>query len=817
MQLSRHHFRLAARSFVRHKGFSIAAVVSLALAIALNTTMYSVIDALINPRLEIRDPDRIYQLTIWGDARRRVDNATRASILRSGSNTFEGVTSYGGSGGPFRSSAVEHQRRYTQVATATVAPNFFDMTGARLLRGRGFAESDANGATQPVVITQSLERTLFADGQSAIGEIIDIDGAPAPIVGVVGNAAHLPESHPDIYRLPPPGTALASLPLNIARLRKEVSPAIAERQLRVLSARMAVLLGVPAKDVWFQLSPMKTRQFRFSGFHFALIGAVVAVLLVACANLANLQLARGIGRSRELALRAALGASRRDIIVQLLIESAMLAGAGLVLGLLMTFWGMSLLESRIPPRVSTYITAPQTSWRVFAFAVVAAIICVMIVGLLPAIRVSRVDPNELLKSGAGTGANKKSRKQYGIMVIAEIGFSLVLLSGASIVVRSALNLDTMKLSFDITPLSTAILTWVAPHDTVVTTNAVTNEVVSRARSLPDVVDAAVFTNRYMIGQYVTVYGKDPLPRAVQARDYKVVSGSYLRTMRLRIVDGRDFTDGGAEEPEVVIDQKTATALFPGSDPIGERMKLAAPKVDQPWARIVGVVENITGPSSVITSRATGVRTTPVGDVYLLPAAGDSTVIKRPPKAPPAYEPGVVLQLVVRSKSDHERMPITLQRYLHHDGHLRLLTASKMDGELWDERASHDFVAGLFSLFAVLAIGLAALGIYGLVAHSVAERRREMGVRIALGASSRDVLHAVLREGNVLALSGVALGLLLTKYSAVWLQAFSIEDDQYNALLFAAVGIVLFVVALSAALIPALKATRIDPVESLRSE
>lgn len=817
MQLSRQHFRLAARSFVRHKGFSVVAVLSLALAIALNTTMYSVIDALMNPRLDIRDPKQLYSLTIWGDARRKVDDATRASILRTASSTFEAITSYGGSVNAFRESAVEYQRRYSQVSVAVVAPNFFDVVGARLVRGRGFSDSDVNGATQPVVITQTLERTLFPDGESAIEKLIDVDGQPAPVVGVISNAAHLPERHPEVYRLPPPGTPLSALPSNVVRLHVGLSQDVAQQQLGVLSSRMAALLGLPAKDVWFQISPMKDRQFRFSGFHFALIGAVVAVLLVACANLANLQLARGIGRSRELALRAALGASRRDIIVQLLIESAMLAGAGLVIGLLATFWGMTLLDSKIPPRVASYVTAPQTSWRVFAFAVVASMVCVMIVGLLPAIRVSRVDPNELLKSGAGTGANRKNRKQYGIMVIAEIGLSLVLLSGASIVVRSALRLDTMKLSFDIKPMSTAFVTWVAPRDTVVPINAVSNEVVSRARSLPDVAAAATSMQRFVFGSAVTVYGNDVVPRSVQASSYKIVSGSYVQTMRLRLIAGRDFTDGGAPEREAIIDQKTAIALFGSGDPIGQRIKLAAPKVNQPWNRVVGVVEDVVGPKNMITSHPTGIRTTPVGDIYVLPSTHDTIEVRRPPRAPATFEPGFVLQLLVRSKSDHERMPITLRRYLHHDGHLRLLSAGKLDGELWDERASHDFVAGLFSMFAVLAIALAALGIYGLVAHSVAERKREMGVRIALGASSRDVLHAILREGNVLALSGVALGLLLTKYSAQWLQAFSIEDDQYNALLFAGVGIVLFVVALVSALIPALRATRIDPVESLRSE
>jgi len=385
------------------------------------------------------------------------------------------------------------------------------------------------------------------------------------------------------------------------------------------------------------------------------------------------------------------------------------------------------------------------------------------------------------------------------------------------VVRSALKLDTLKFPVDIRPLSTAWLSWVVPRDTVVKRDAVANEIVSRVRSLPDVADAAFYMDRGIVGQAVTVYGKDGVPRWVQGGGYKVVSGSYLRTMGLRLVSGRDFTEGGGAEGEVIIDQKTAVALWPNADPIGERVKLAAPKVNQAWVRVIGVVENLQGPNAAISSRATGVRTANIGDVYLLPGLQDSIVIQRPPRAALNVERGFPFQLVVRSKSDHERMPITLRRYLNHDGNVRLLVSSKMDGPLWEERASHDFVAGLFSLFATLAIALAALGIYGLVAHSVAERKREMGVRIALGASSRDVLRAVLREGNVLALSGVAVGLLLTKYSAEWLRAFSIEDDQYNALLFAAVGAVLFIVALLAALIPALRATRIDPVESLRSE
>jgi putative ABC transport system permease protein len=814
VRLSRQHFRLAARSFSRHPGFSIVAVLSLALAIALNTTMYSVIDSLVNPRLDVKDPEGLYWLTIWGDFRHKVDEPTRASLLRSGFNAYEAVTLYNGSGNS-RQVAVEYKRQYQQVATAVVAPNFFNVLGARPTAGRTFTDTDVNAETQPVVITDGLAHALFTHGESPIGKVIDIDGAPAPIVGVVSGAAHLPERTADLYQLPAPGSVLSNIPSNVVRLRKGVSIAAADNQLHVLSARFATLLGVTPKDVWFQLSPMKRPQFRIWGFHYALIGAVVAVLLVACANLANLQLARGIGRSRELALRAALGATRGDIIGQLVLESALLAGAGLVLGLVMTFWSMSLLASRIPPRVAMYITAPQTSWRVFAFAMVASVVCVMLVGLLPALRVSHVDPNELLKSGAGTGANKKNRRQYGIMVVAEIGLSLVLLSGAAILVRSAIRLESVKLALDIKPLSLAWLRWTTPRDAVARYADISSEFVSRVRGLPDVDDAAVVFLRG--ASAATAYGTDGVPRSIGANGYKIVSPSYVRTMHLQILKGRSFLDGYSPEAEVIVDQKSANALWPGVDPIGKQIKLGSVNSREPWVRVVGLAANLEDPAQLITSRASGMRSAPLGAVYYLPTANDSLIITIPKGAPPTWTRGFVFQIVTRSKSDHERMPITLRHYLREMGPTRLVSVDRMDAEVWIERASHDFVAAMFSAFATLAIGLAALGIYGVVSHSVAERKREIGVRIALGATARDVLHAVLREGNAMALSGVALGLLLTKYSVGWLQAFSLEDDIYDAPLFAMMAAVLFTVAVLSALAPALRATRIDPVESLRSE
>ena len=455
LRVSSQDVRLAARSFLRHRGFSIVAVLSLALAISLNTTMYSVIDALVAPKLDIRSPDRLYFLKIWGDIRSRVDQPTRASLLRSGFHTYEGISYYGHQWGD--GVAVEYGRRFARADYATVAPNFFSLLGVHPLAGRVFNDADIASGAQPVILSERLVGTLFPDGASPIGASIDVDGVKHPVIGALRRGSTLPGSDVAMWMLPPPSVNLRMLPMNVVRLRDESSYTEAVRELAVLSARFAALAGERPKDTWFQLIPATTPQFHFRNFHFALIGAVVAVLLIACANLSNLQLARGIGRSRELALRAALGASRADIVTQLLLESALLAGAGLGLGLLLTFWGTHLLGSRIPPSVADFVIAPQTSWRVLVFAMVACAVCVILVGLLPAVRVSRVDPNELLKAGAGTGAHKRNRRQYGLMVAAQMGLSLALLSGAAIVVRSAAYYRELRVGYDVKPLATATL------------------------------------------------------------------------------------------------------------------------------------------------------------------------------------------------------------------------------------------------------------------------------------------------------------------------------------------------------------------------
>jgi predicted permease len=812
VRLSGSDLRIAVRSFTRHRGFSIVAVVSLGLAIALNTTMYSVLDAMINPRVDVSHPEDLYSLSVWGDRRGKITLQQRADILRSASSILTETATYEG---PRDGAMLEHGKRLRRGGVAQVSPNIFRFLGVRPAEGRAFTDADYTDSSLPVVISSAVAGGLFPF-ESAVGSTISIDGVSHPIIGVVDRASQVPGSEYSVWMLPPPTVPLSALPANIARLRPGITGKQAQPTIDELSRRFGLLAaaaGEPLKGAGFLLKAIEYRQFHFAGFHFALIGAVLAVLLIACANLANLQLARGLGRSRELALRTALGATRQDIIAQLLLESGLLAVAGLAFSLLATLWANKLLESHIPPSVAEWVIAPQTSWRMFAFGIVACVVCVVIIGLVPALYVSRADPNELLKSGAGTGANTRNRRKYSLMIMLEMGLSLAVLSGTAIVVRSALVFNSYETGFDLKPLSRAWFFNRTPHVAHRYVD-VQNEILGHLANVPDVASAAVTTGGYLEGNGIAAVDAHGDKRAYQAlrQGYTVVSPGYLRTMQIPIVQGRDFVDGIASTGELIIDEQTALYLWPDGHWAGNQIKLGSDSSHAPWIRVVGVARR-TRTTYVNQHDLDNPHAPPpraLGAMYYRPAATDSFV---------ANKYGYMMDAAVRARRDPEHMPLNVR-------HAFAALPPSWTASVWTMeeamgltrlRESHTFVADIFQLFTLLALGLAALGIYGVVAHSVAERRREFGVRIALGADTRQILRAVLREGNAVALGGVAVGLLCTKYTMNWLYAFSFEGDQYDAPLFAAMAAVLFIIAIVAALGPALRATRIDPVEAMRSE
>jgi putative ABC transport system permease protein len=764
--------------------------------------MYSVLDAMIHPRIDVRRPQDIHIIQLYGDVKHQelLSSAQRDSMLASGLDNVESSTWFNQIGSYMsRGMVFESGNNVAEGNIRPVSAAYFDLITPRVVAGRTFIPADSEATLKPIVLGEAMANQLFPNGANPVGSTIKFADSAYVVIGVVSRYSDFPEWRTSAWTLGR-NPEYRYLYTRMIRLRPGASVENAAKELKFITNRIAQMTGEDPKYVEFRFFHVSSPQFQARGFHYAIVLAVVAVLLVACANLANMQLARGIGRQRELALRSALGASRRRIIQHLLTESVLLSLAGLVLGLVLTYWGGVLVKHTVPPTIGDYAIEPRLSWRVLVFALTATVACIFLVGVAPSVRVSRVDPNEMLKSGAGTGATRRHRRQYGYLVAAEIALALGLLSGSALMVRSAIRASENLFAYDPMQLVTAYVGDRTAAPVTRPQSEVFASAIARAEALPEVRSAAGSERMSPINSAVTVSDSARGVREILAPmyGYLSVSPNYLRTMGLPIVRGRDFLDGERDEAAVIIDEFTAASLWPAANPIGALIKFGDMKSSAPYARVVGVTKTLFRrlPGSLRTNEIK------LGSVYYLPGPRDSTTWGGPKTR--------FTQLTLRAAGDPAKLPIVLRR-------ARMTAPAWMGESVLRQRANITFVARMFTLFAMLGLGLAAFGVYGVVAHSVAERRRELGVRIALGASGRDILHAVLRESVVIGLAGVALGLLGTKYGVPLLAQFAFEDDLFNAPLFAAAAVFLFGVAAAAAYLPALRATRIDPTQALRCE
>lgn len=586
----RRDVRIATRTLLRHPTFAITATLALALAIAVNTTMFSVLDAMINPRIGAVHPEELYGVRYFGHFGRRLGISASDDALAAGGRTYSGYTAsayYGGG------SAIQRGELVRRADITVVRPNFFTLLGIAPIDGAVTPSPEPAQAAASIVISDRLQSQLFQGGESPVGQSLDIDGASLRIIGVVRHYDGADALDHDVWMFPRVGRTLSA---SLIRLRSGVTVAEAERELSVLASRIALGEHEQTKDARFALKPI-SRQFAAQRFHYALIGAGMAVLLVACTNLANLQLARGIGRASELALRSALGASRRQIVVQLMIESAVLATGALILAVLLATAGNAILHATIPPNVGAYVVQPQTSWRMVVFAAMTAAASLVIVGLVPALHVSRVDINSLLKSRAGTGAHRTNRRTYGALVITQIALTLPLVCAAVLLSRSAMRMSSAahrmreQFGFDTTPLLVASFQLPSPDSGSVRIAELAGTLVSRARAIPNVADAAAELTRAFHNNSVTVDDNDggirEFPNA--GLTYKIVSPSYFRTMGLPIERGKEFMEGAHAEPLIIMDRGSGYYLWPRSAPIGRSMKLSGAHFDAPWIKVVGIV------------------------------------------------------------------------------------------------------------------------------------------------------------------------------------------------------------------------------------
>jgi putative ABC transport system permease protein len=810
-------FRIALRTLGRHKGFTTVAILSLAIAIALNTVMHSVTTAIVQPEIAVREPENLYTFRYTGNFKRQLTPDDIEAALISGNKDLVAVTGYTTYRSFQSAPVVESNDQYKRLNTVlAVRPNYFDFLGTPMIEGRAFRKSDETEGATPAVITRRLAEYLYPAG-SAVGQRIMLDGVGYTVIGVFEHVPRFDLLASELFILRPAATP--PIRVSLLRFSRKLPLYSMNEQFKLAAARLALAAGESPTETAFAGKPVfKAQTYNpLTGLRTALIAAVAAVLLVACANLANLQLARGLVRSRELALRAAVGATRRQLIQLLMLESGILALGGLLLGIALTLWGVYIVRATMPEVIGDYFIAPRVSWAIFVFAAVAAIVCLLLVGLVPAVRVSRVDPNEMLKAGAGTGANRQHRRRYGVMVIAQIGFALPVLIAAMLLAIGSYKLHSRhyltryKYGFDPKPIVLAnvpILRDAARKSPSLLT--IGEEVRNRALAVPGVVDAATVSVGFGRDAMVTSaeLNGDQKERMANRMTFRIVSPSYFRVMGREIIKGRGFTETEIDGKSIVIDTRTAKYLFGDQDPIGRQVMFAARNTPGLWHTVVGVVGDKRSWKDIEQSDPyAGFE---IAEVYRGIAASDTLTFGR--------RSGSIL-VYARAEGNAELAAIRILRNLRSLRGAEQPSAEPLERRwgLTYWRQANDFLAGLFGTFALVGIALVAIGVYSIVAHSVEERRREIAVRISMGATMRDILRAVLREGNVLILSGTAIGLFLSLRVRGWLMDIVDPYDATRSMLYAYVAAGLFALAVFAAFIPALRATRIDPVEALRSE
>ncbi len=801
--------RLATRTVRRSPTFSLITIIALGLAIGVTTTVFSLLDAVLNPPMSVPHPERLFVVKFVGSAPGGRMDWTLPGRLLDLPNAS--VAAHAGFAPDAATRTVEVGSTIRHASGVTVSPGFFTTLEVPASEGRLVPPTDPVDAMQTVVINDRLRRELFPGEESAVSRVMLVEGQPKTIIGVVHSDPTIGALGNDLWLFPSPGQVIRPV---FIRLKQGVSTDKAKRELATLSRRVVSELGYSSADAIFVLSPAAS-ALRARGFHFALLGAGLAVLLIACANLANLQLARGIGRSGEIAVQASLGATRGHIVLQLMAENGVLAMGGMLLAVCLTVGGNAILRVTIPRSLGGYIIAPQTSWRVVVFAAVATLLSLLLVGLWPALRASRVDLNALLKSRAGTGAHRYNARWYGALVIAQIALTMPLAVSATVLSLTAWNsarLETVLAVFGYDPTSIVAAHFVWPRPDSGATLAVSDVaaiVMGTARRVPGVAATTIVLSATPQHATVTVTdaigGIREVPTPVWR--YRIVSPAYFDVFSRVMNKGTGFEPGTADG-SVVLDENTAHTLWPNESPIGKMIKMGDARSNAPWHRVRGVLGSPLDPAWQAMMREAGVMR--LTEVYMVLTPDDSVPIG-PYKR---YE----FPLYARAPGDPQRVASELRRAFVASTPVAPKVQLQTEYlRIPQQVETARFVSRLFLVFGGVALGLAGLGVYGIIAQSVADRRREVAIRVALGATSRQIVHALLRERNVVLLAGIALGLPLSLATQGAVAAFLSLLPPFGIWAHAAVCVGLFLFFAGIAMVPAWRAAASAPMDILRAE
>ncbi len=804
-----HDVKYAARMLGKHPGFTALAVVALALGIGANTAIFSMAYALLEKPVSVPETKGLYAVEDTREGQPGIFRGVAPANLadwKEQSNSFaEWAISQ------WYDSNIAGEGTPERVQGFRVSANFFDVLNARPLHGRTFLPGeDAAGRERVTVLGYGVWQRRFEGDPKVIGKIVRLEGQPYEIVGVMPREFDYPVSA-ELW-MPIALTERERQDRTnrfvdaIARLKPGVSRSQAEAELAVINERLEK--AYPAENKGWRTRVMDIRE-RIAGnltrqYMTLLMGAVGFVLLIACANVANLQLARATGRYREVAVRVALGASRWRVVRQLLTESILQSVMAVLLGMVFAYWSLHLVRSNFPPEVLKYvpgISIMGLDWPTFAYAFAIAGLAGVLAGLMPALHASRPNLNESLREGArGTSAGRGRHLTRSILVVAEVALALVLLVGAGLMVRGVNALRTQHdtrqpeslLTFHVN-LPDAKYAQMPPRVQFF------DQALERLKSVPGVETIGLgrsvpFNDSSSGGQFSIEARPAQSGETLQAQ-FQYVNDDWFKVLGIRLKEGRvfEYTDSLESQQVAVVSENLARQYWPNQSAIGQRIKFGNEKSERPWMTIVGVVEDV---HYQWTQRAAG----PV--LY----------------APYRQAARQIMQFAVRTPGN----PMALGEAVRKE-----IAAVDADMPIYDVKTHAQvisqsvtgitYVAVMLSVMGVIALVLASVGLYGVMAYSVTERTHEIGVRMALGAQLDDVLRLVLGRGILLTGIGLAIGLILAVALAKLISGLVVGVDSIDLATFGGVVALLIVVSMAATFIPARRATQVDPLVALRYE
>jgi len=796
----RSDIRSAFRRLRSSPGYAAVSVITLGLGIGASTAIFSAVDGVLLKSLPYRDPENLVQMWESSTPRNFTNFPVTPSNLaewRTQSRSFAGFAA----SRPRRAILTTTTGEPERVPGAAVSTNYFQILGIGTYLGRTFVASDSlPAAERPVILAYGFWARRFGADSTLIGKPITLDGAPFIVIGVVSPEVRTPTQLWTPLVVPPELMAdrNAHMLAVIGRLAPGRSIDAARREMTTISAALASAYPDSNKDWTVTIVPLLDQIVgKLRPALVALMAAVVVVLLIACANVANLTLARGYARAREVAVRGALGAGRRRIAMQMLTENVVIALFGGVGGVAIASLGVTLLRSIAPtnlPRLDDI----GVDARALAFGLVASLVTAIVFGILPALQGSRIDLSKALREeGRGASASKRARLVQRSLVVAQIAFAMVLLTGATLLFRSFVTLANRPLGFATEEIASGQLTLPRrgyPRD--VDQLRYATSLLERLRTQSGVTDAAIagaMPGGPSAGFYLlsiqNVPDPDPTNRPVAY--FVPASPGYFTTLGLALKAGRTFTDADRQgsQPVTVVDEMFVRQFLGNRDPLAQRVLLA---IDDSIPRqIIGVVATVKQAGIDADERPT---------TYV----------------PLAQAPAPDMAVLVRGVAS---APIATLK-----GQVRALDA---DVPLYDVQTLADRVAVavgptrfytvLASVFAIIAVALGAIGVYGVLADSVSRRRRELGIRVALGAAPSTLVGNVLADGARLAAIGVAIGLLASVWTGRALRALLVGVGERDPIALAGAAAIFGAVALIASLGPAARAVRADPIEALRAD